>query len=105
MIYRKQFSLIKIIYTDLYIYGKVKLVLLLFIIISSILVILITHQTRCILIDRERLLLEKHTLDTEWNNLILRKTQLSNHVRIEHIAINKLQMRYRDPMLDNKIYE
>lgn len=101
MIRNKRYALVKIIYNDLRIYGKVQLFLLLLIIISAIAVIIVTYQTRCTMIDRENFLLEKESLLNEWNSLVLKKEVLSSHVRIERIAINKLNMRYVDSTLDN----
>lgn len=96
-----RFTLVKIIYDDLCIYGKVRLLLLLFIMVSAMLVIIVTHQTRCMIMEQDKFLLEVNMLDHEWSNLILEKKKLSNHIRVESIAIQKLQMRYTDPILDN----
>lgn len=101
MIKNKRFILISIIYNDLRTYGKMQLFLLLLIIISAISVMIITYQTRSLIIDRERFLLEKESLENKWSSLVLKKEILSNHTRIEDIAINKLHMHYVNSTLNN----
>lgn len=101
---RQRYNLIKIIYDDLCIYGKIQLFLLLLIMVSAILVIVVTYQTKYMIVNYEKLLLETDILDREWNGLILEKRKLFNHIRVEDIATSKLQMRYADPLLDS-IYE
>ncbi|URJ32828.1 cell division protein FtsL [Candidatus Blochmannia vicinus] len=98
---KKQYNLISIIYDDLFFHGKQQLLLLLLVLTSAMLVILVTYHTRSMIMDREKLLLEKDALDTEWRNLILEEKILSDHSRIEGIAINKLQMHYVDPTQNN----
>lgn len=97
MIKNKRYILISVIYNDLRIYSKMQLFLLLLIMVSAIFTIVITYQTRSMVIDRERFLLEKESLENEWNSLALKKEILSHHLRIERIAINKLQMDYVNP--------
>lgn len=100
---KKQYNLINIIYNDLFFYGKQQLLLLLLVLMSAMLVILVTYHTRSMIMDREKLFLERDTLDTEWRNLILEEKILSDHSRIERIAVNKLQMHYVDPT-QNKMF-
>lgn len=94
-------NLVKIIYTDLYLHDKISLFLLLLIIVSAMLVIWITYQTRYMISYREAFLLKKHSLEYEQNNLIFEKEILTNYVRIENIALNKLHMCYIDPLLQD----
>lgn len=101
MIRNKRYNLTKIIYYDLRKYGKISLFLLLCIIVSAICIIILTYQTRCIILNNEKLLLEKELLENEQKNLILKKEILSDHIRIEHIALNKLQMNYVHPISHN----
>lgn len=101
MIRNRHCILIKIIYNDLRIYGKVQLFLLLSIIVSAIFTVIVTYQTRCMMIDREKFLLKKEYLENEWNNLILKKEILSDHIRIEHIAVNKLKMDYVNSVVND----
>lgn len=92
MIKKKQYSLVNIIYNDLCIYGSLQLFLLLLVLISAMLVVIVTHQTRCMVIYREELLLKKRAVDIEWNSLILEEKMLSHHSRIESIATDVLHM-------------
>lgn len=101
---KKQYNLVNIIYDDLYLYGKWQLLLLLLVLISAMLVVLVTYQTRSMIIDREKLVLEKNNLDTEWRSLILEEKILSHHNRIERIAMDKLQMHYAELTQDNTLY-
>lgn len=99
MIKNRHFNLAKIIYNDLCLHGKIQLCLLLLIIISAIIIIWVTHQSRWLIVNREVFLLQKNILEYEWNNLILEKEILSNYLRIEDIALNKLHMCYVDSEL------
>lgn len=91
---RKQYNLVNIIYNDLYIYGRLQLFLLLLVLISAILVVIVTNQTRFMVMYREELLLKKRAVDAEWDSLILEEKMLSNHSRVEKIAMDILHMRY-----------
>lgn len=101
MLRKKKYDLVNIIYNDLCVYGKLQLLLLLLVLISAMLVIITTYYTRCMIIHREELLLEQKALDVEWNNLICEEKILSDHSRIEKIAIDVLRMRYTDVTQDN----
>lgn len=101
MIENKRYNLVRIIYDDLYFHGKMQLFLLFLIIISAILIVWITYQTRYMISNREDFFAKKHSLECEWNNLILEREILSSHIRIERIALNKLHMYYFDPVLKN----
>lgn len=101
MIKYRRYNLINIIYKDLCIYGRLQLFLLLLVLLSAMLVVIVTHHTRCMITYHEELLLEKKSLDTEWNNLILEEKMLSNHNRVENIAIDILHMHYVNVTQDN----
>lgn len=96
---RKSCNLVKIIYNDLLFDSKMQLFLLFLIIISAISVIWITHQSRYMISHRDELMLKKFSLECEWNDLIFRKNILTHHIRLEKIAIDKLNMRYIDLLL------
>ncbi|BGI51219.1 MAG: cell division protein FtsL [Arsenophonus endosymbiont of Ceratovacuna japonica] len=93
----KKYSLIKIIGNDIFQNGIIPLILLIIIIISSILIITITHKTRILTSQKNLIIEERENLDIEWRNLILEKKSLENHIRIERFSIEKLQMIYVDP--------
>lgn len=101
MVRYTRYNLIRIIYEDLCVYGCIQLLLLLLILISAILVVFVTYQTRYIVMCYEECLLEKNALDTEWNNLVLQEKILSEHSRIESIARDMLHMHYMDITQDN----
>lgn len=104
MIKKQRYNLVNIIGNDLYINGKLQLLLLLMIMITSILIIVITYQTRLMIMDHEKLLLEVDSLKNEWNNLIIDEKILSDSIRVEAIAIDKLKMHYVNPIVD-EIFE
>lgn len=90
----KRYDFVSIIYNDLFVYGKLQLFLLLLILISSMLVILVTYRTRCMVMNYEELFLEKNALDDECNSLVLEEKILSSHDRIERVAMEVLCMHY-----------
>lgn len=103
MIKNHRKNLVKIIYNDLYSYGKIQLFLLLLVIISGISVVLVTYKTRCMISNREEFISKKYILECERSNLLLKKEILSNHARIEDIAMNKLHMLHLDPLLKDEL--
>lgn len=105
MIKKKRYNIIRIIYDDLCIYGKFQLFILLLIFISAMLIVIITYETRCKVIQREELLMDKRVLEIEWNNLLLEEKILSDHSRVERIAKDILHMRYINVMKNNSFIE
>lgn len=91
-----RYNLVSIIYKDLYLYGRLQLLLLVLVLISAMLIVLVTYRTRCVVMCHEDFLLEKKYLDTEWDNLVLKEKILSNHSRVESIAVDTLNMYYAD---------
>ncbi|VFP84114.1 Cell division protein FtsL [Candidatus Erwinia haradaeae] len=75
----RRYNLPQIIFIDLMHHGKVPLLLLIAILISALLVVIITYQTRLYTVHREKLFLERQILDTEWRNLILEENALIYH--------------------------
>jgi len=103
MISHEQPSLIKEITADFIHSTKIPLILLIMVLASAMLVVITTYQTRSLTVERERLILEKDALDTEWRNLILEENALSTHNRIERIASEKLKMQQINPLQENII--
>jgi len=59
---------------------------------SAIYNIYITHETRGLVTQIERLSQDKDNLMIEWRNLIIEEHTLDEHSRIRRIAIKKLSM-------------
>ncbi|QOI11273.1 cell division protein FtsL [Blochmannia endosymbiont of Colobopsis nipponica] len=90
-------NLVKIIRNDLFSNGKYLLILLFLTEIFALLVVLITYQTKQLIIVQEQLLLEQEELDIERRNLIVKKNILASNDRVEYIALRDLHMQYVDP--------
>ncbi|MGV3001761.1 cell division protein FtsL [Vibrio sp.] len=89
-------TLIRSIWTDLISVGRVPLVLLLLIFVSSIAVVLTTYNTRNQITLRDELLESREQLDSEWRNLILEENALAEHTRVQKVAIKDLDMKRPD---------
>lgn len=89
-------TLIRSIWTDLIAVGRVPLVLLLLIFVSSIAVVLTTYNTRHQITLRDELLESREQLDSEWRNLILEENALAEHTRVQKVAIKDLDMKRPD---------
>ena len=73
--------------------------------VSAILVVTTTHETRRLTAQREQLVLERDALDIEWRNLILEENALGDHSRVERIATDKLKMQHVDPAQENIVVQ
>lgn len=101
MIGKERHGLIEIIGNDLLRHGKLPLLLLIAVLVSAVLVVTTTYQTRRLTAEREQMVLEKDALDIEWRNLILEENAMGDHSRVERIATEKLQMQHVDPSQEN----
>ena len=81
MIGNERHSLPGVIGGDLLRFGKIPLLLLIAVLVSSVLVVTTTHKTRLLTAQREQLVLERDALDIEWRNLILEENALGDHSR------------------------
>jgi cell division protein FtsL len=81
---------------DLFGIGRFQLILLMTIFISAIGVVLVTHSTRQLVVERNNLYQDKDHLDSEWRNLILEETALSEHSRVQQRSIEELNMKRPD---------
>ncbi|MGL5758052.1 cell division protein FtsL [Plesiomonas sp.] len=90
-------SLTSIISEDLCRFGKLPLLLVVLVFCSAIAVVLSTHRTRLLIVEREHLVLERDALDIEWRNLILEENALGEHNRVERLSGEKLQMQRVSP--------
>ena len=59
---------------------------------SAIYNIYVTHETRGLVTQIERLSQEKDNLMIEWRNLLIEEHTLDEHSRIRRIAVKKLSM-------------
>lgn len=95
-IQKNKFTLAKVIIDDLIENQKLSLLLIGLIIISAMMVLWTTQQTRRELFTREQLLLECDVLETEWRNLIIEENVLADPKRIEQKAY-QIGMQYVTP--------
>lgn len=72
------------------------LVLTVLVMISSLLVVYMSHQSRELMAEREDLLRERDALDVEWRHLVIEQSALAEHSRIEQLAQRNLQMQRPD---------
>ncbi|MGP4123410.1 MAG: cell division protein FtsL [Sodalis sp. (in: enterobacteria)] len=105
MIGNERQSLIKSIGSDLLRQGKLPLLLLIPVLVSAVLVVTTTYQTRRLTAEREKIVMEKDALDIEWRNLILEENALGDHSRVERIATEKLQMQHVKPSQENIVVQ
>lgn len=101
MINDERYDLFEIISNDLIRYGKLPVIILFAVLVSSVLIVVTTYQTRRITFEREQIMLKQNMLDIEWRNLILEENALGDHIRVERIAIERLNMKYIDPSQEN----
>lgn len=95
-IQKNKFTLAKVIIDDLIENQKLSLLLIGLIIISAMMILWTTQQTRRELFTREQLLLERDVLETEWRNLIIEENVLADPKRIEQKAY-QIGMQYVTP--------
>lgn len=105
MMGNERHGLVGVIGGDLLRKGKIPSILLIAVLVSAILVVTTTHETRRLTAQREQLVLERDALDIEWRNLILEENALGDHSRVERIATEKLKMQHVDPAQENIVVQ
>lgn len=91
----QQTNLLHIILADLKrLRGLLLLTVLL--VVSSLVVVYLSHQSRELMAEREDLLRERDALDIEWRHLVIEESALAEHSRIEQLAQRNLQMQRPD---------
>ncbi len=105
MMGNERHGLIGVIGADLFRHAKIPVILLAAVLVSAILVVTTTHETRRLTAQREQLVLERDALDIEWRNLILEENALGDHSRVERIATEKLMMQHVDPAQENIVVQ
>lgn len=93
---KKRFSLVKVIIDDLFKNQKLSLFLTSLIVVSALVILWTTQQTRIQLFAQEQLILERDVLESEWRNLIIEENVLADPKRIEQKA-SLLGMQYVVP--------
>jgi cell division protein FtsL len=68
--------------------------LLLWLLLSSLGLVFVTHHTRLLTMRQAELVNDQYTLESEWRNLILEEKSLSDPDRIEALAKTKLMMQH-----------
>lgn len=86
-------NLARLIARDIVSVGRVPAILSVFILISALAVVYITHQSRQLIAQQELLLIERDQLDIEWRNQILEENSLAEHSRVERLAETELEMK------------
>lgn len=94
-------NLASLIGRDLVTVGFVPLVLTIVILISALSVVYVTHESRQLIVQQEKLLTQRENYDVEWRNQILEENSLAEHSRIERLAETELKM--QRPSVDNEI--
>lgn len=90
-------NLAKIILLDLFSAGRLPLLMLLLIFATAMAVVFVTHHTRQMISAKDTALVERERLDDEWRNLLLEENALSEHNRVQKVAIGELEMTRPDP--------
>ncbi len=85
-------NLLKVILIDLFRVGRWNLILLIFIFISAMGVVMITHNTRQAIYEKDIALENREALGEQWRNLILEETALAEHSRVHKTATDELDM-------------
>ncbi|WP_163923291.1 cell division protein FtsL [Photobacterium sp. Alg240-V54] len=94
-------NLASLIGRDLVTVGLVPLILAFAILISALSVVYVTHESRQLIAQQEKLLMQRENYDIEWRNQILEENSLAEHSRIERLAETELKM--QRPSVDNEI--
>ncbi|QIQ20965.1 cell division protein FtsL [Zophobihabitans entericus] len=100
---KQRTGLLGVIFDDFIHHQKLSLFLLVLVMVSAMCVLITTQQTRLLLNQRERLLLERDVLESEWRNLILEENVLADQKRIERQAISQLGMQTVTPKTETII--
>lgn len=89
-------NLAKLIVTDLFKAGLLPLLLLFCIFATAMGIVFSTHETRLAITEKDRALVEREKLDSEWRNLILEENALAEHSRVNKMAVDELEMKRPD---------
>ena len=69
------------------------LVIALLVLLSAIAIVLSQHYSRALVTELQALYVERDNLDIEWGQLLLEQSTWATPSRVEHVAVEKLDMR------------
>lgn len=90
-------NLAKLIAEDIITVGRLHLLLVIFLFASAMNVVFFTDHTIRAVNNNERVIAERDLLDNESRNLLVEKTVLAEHSRVEDLAKDVLGMKRPDP--------
>ena len=68
---------------------------------SAMAVVLTTHTTRQAISSKNEAFTEREKLDQEWRSLIIEENALSEHTRVQRVAVSELEM--KRPQSDKEV--
>ncbi len=102
---KPRYPLQQILVEDLFSSNKLIVLLLVAILISSISVIWVTHQTRRLISENGQLVLQRQALESEYRNLQVQEATEGDSTRVESIAVGTLKMKILSPEQEVEIRE
>ena len=90
---KPRYPLQQILVEDLFSSNKLVVLLLVAILISSMSVIWVTHQTRRLISENGQLVLQRQALESEYRNLQVQEATEGDSTRVESIAVGTLKMK------------
>ena len=90
---KPRYPLQQILVEDLFSSNKLIVLLLVAILISSMSVIWVTHQTRRLISENGQLVLQRQALESEYRNLQVQEATEGDSTRVESIAVGTLKMK------------
>ena len=102
---KPRYPLQQILVEDLFSSNKLVVLLLVAILISSMSVIWVTHQTRRLISENGQLVLQRQALESEYRNLQVQEATEGDSTRGESIAVGTLKMKTLSPEQEVEIRE
>lgn len=102
---KPRYPLQQILVEDLFSSNKLIVLLLVAILISSMSVIWVTHQTRRLISENGQLVLQRQALESEYRNLQVQEATEGDNTRVESIAVGTLKMKALSPEQEVEIRE
>ena len=102
---KPRYPLQLILVEDLFSSNKLIVLLLVAILISSMSVIWVTHQTRRLISENGQLVLQRQALESEYRNLQVQEATEGDSTRVESIDVGTLKMKTLSPEQEVEIRE
>ena len=102
---KPRYPLQQILVEDLFSSNKLVVLLLVAILISSMSVIWVTHQTRRLISENGQLVLQRQALESEYRNLQVQEATEGDSTIVESIAVGTLKMKTLSPEQEVEIRE